>query len=540
VQVIRGIFTVQLDFGLAVFDGSARYLEISIRPTGNSSPHVILGPRQPVTATPYAMRSVSAAVADTATLLGGQPASGFIQNTTTQQSSTNFNIGGNGTVGGTLAVGVVNAATQYSVGGVRMLAASGPLNDLSTMLALSNTFLGESAGVNTMPSATLNSNTGKLNSFFGANAGKANTSGNSNAFFGAKAGEANTTGTLNSFVGVYAGSINTTGGDNSFVGAFAGRANMTGSENSFVGVGAGQSNGAGSRNTFIGLGTGNDNTTGNSNTMIGHFAGVAGNSLDHATAIGANAVVSASNSIVLGRSDSNLDKVGIGTSAPAARLHIRANTGNLLLGDSGCGTQFNGFGFGSSLTCNNYSMLGDGTNTFINRATGGSILFREGNNDQLIINSGGIVTLFGLGAAGTPQATLCRNSSSQIAFCSSSRRYKTKIEPYKEGLSLVTRLNPVSFNWKATNQPDIGLIAEDVAEAEPRLAYRNEKGEIEGVSYSQMSVVLINAVKEQQGQITQQAELIRRQDERMKQQQADIDTLKKLVCKSHPDAETCR
>jgi hypothetical protein len=98
----------------------------------------------------------------------------------------------------------------------------------------------------------------------------------------------------------------------------------------------------------------------------------------------------------------------------------------------------------------------------------------------------------------------------------------------------------VSFNWKATNQPDIGLIAEDVAEAEPRLAYRNEKGEIEGVSYSQMSVVLINAVKEQQGQITQQAELIRRQDERMKQQQADIDTLKKLACKSHPDAEICR
>jgi hypothetical protein len=472
--------------------------------------------------------------------LGGQPASGFIQNTSAQQAATNFNLGGNGTVGGTLTGGVVNATTQYSLGGVRMLAGSGAYSDLATTLALSNTFLGDSAGVNTMPSATLNSFTGKLNSFFGANTGKANTIGYWNSFFGAKAGELNTDGRINSFVGVYAGSSNTTGGDNSFVGAFAGRANTTGGENSFLGVGAGQSNGAGSRNSFVGLGSGNNNTTGNSNTLIGHFTDVAGNDLDHATAIGANAVVGASNSIVLGRSDSNLDKVGIGTSAPAARLHIRANTGNLLLGDSGCGTQFNGFGFGSSLTCNNYSMLGEGTNTFINRATGGSILFREGNNDQLIINPGGIVTLFSLGAAGTPQATLCRNSSSQIAFCSSSRRYKTKIEPYKGGLNLVKQLNPVSFNWKATNQPDIGLIAEDVAEAEPRLAYRNEKGEIEGVSYSQMSVVLINAVKEQQGQITQQHELIRRQDERMKQQQAEIDTLKKLVCKSHPDAEICR
>ena len=31
VQVTKGVFTVQLDFGPGVFDGSARYIEISIR-----------------------------------------------------------------------------------------------------------------------------------------------------------------------------------------------------------------------------------------------------------------------------------------------------------------------------------------------------------------------------------------------------------------------------------------------------------------------------------------------------------------------------
>ena len=60
VQVMQGVFTVQLDFGGAVFDGSARYLEISIRPSGNTDPHIILGPRQPITSSPYSVRSATA------------------------------------------------------------------------------------------------------------------------------------------------------------------------------------------------------------------------------------------------------------------------------------------------------------------------------------------------------------------------------------------------------------------------------------------------------------------------------------------------
>jgi hypothetical protein len=55
VQVQSGIFTVMLDFGAGVFDGSARWLEIGLRPSGSTDPYILLSPRQPITAVPYAM-----------------------------------------------------------------------------------------------------------------------------------------------------------------------------------------------------------------------------------------------------------------------------------------------------------------------------------------------------------------------------------------------------------------------------------------------------------------------------------------------------
>jgi hypothetical protein len=111
----------------------------------------------------------------------------------------------------------------------------------------------------------------------------------------------------------------------------------------------------------------------------------------------------------------------------------------------------------------------------------------------------GMIVANVLGSGGG--TTLCRNASSQVSTCSSSQRYKSDIRGFGRGLELVDRLRPVSFRWRADDQADFGLVAEEVAEVEPLLVTHNGRGDVEGVKYDRVAVVLVNAVKEQQAQI---------------------------------------
>jgi hypothetical protein len=499
VLVNNGVFTVSLDYGAAAFSGADRYLEIGVRLAGDANAYTILAPRQQLTSAVYAIRAGSATNADTATnastatnatQLGGVVAnqyvqtsdarlsdarvpapgsSNYIQNSAAVQASANFNISGNGTAGGTLSANAVNAVTQYNLGGNRVLSVAGT----------DNTFAGVSAG-------------------------SANTS-SGNSFFGRSAGVLNTTGTNNSFFGRAAGNANTKGGDNSFFGSFTGDSTTEGFANSFFGQLAG-----------------NLNVTGDRNTAIGYRAGMTSGNLVNATAIGAYAKVSQSNSLVLGSfaefSEPGVDiNVGIGTSAPNARFHIALNHGNIVMGDAGCASGA-GIGFGSSLAgCTNYSLLGDGANTYINRPTGGTIVFRENNVNQMFIAPGGAVTINTLGSGGITH--VCRNGSNQISDCSSSLRYKTNIQPFIGGLSVLNRLRPITFDWKQGGMHDLGFGAEEIAAIEPLLVTRNDKGEVEGVKYDRITAVLVNAIKEQQKQ---------------------IEGLKKLVCQRNRRAADCK
>jgi hypothetical protein len=60
VTVTNGIFTAPLDFGPGAFDGGGRWLEISVNLYGSEMPPVMLSPRQPISATPYALFANSA------------------------------------------------------------------------------------------------------------------------------------------------------------------------------------------------------------------------------------------------------------------------------------------------------------------------------------------------------------------------------------------------------------------------------------------------------------------------------------------------
>ncbi|NEU66759.1 autotransporter outer membrane beta-barrel domain-containing protein [Spirosoma agri] len=177
--------------------------------------------------------------------------------------------------------------------------------------------------------------TGTSSVFVGYQSGRSNTTAGNNTFVGYQAGYGNTSGTANVFIGSQAGFTNTTGTGNMFLGQQAGY-NSTASYNLFVGNASGSTTTTGLGNTAIGDGSLLRNSVGTHNVAIGRFAGVESRNdentfvgfaadvtpdtpnLTNATAIGARARVSQSNSIVLGANAN----VGIGTGAPQAKLHI--------------------------------------------------------------------------------------------------------------------------------------------------------------------------------------------------------------------------
>ena len=69
-------------------------------------------------------------------------------------------------------------------------------------------------------------------------------------------------------------------------------------------------------------------------------------------------------------------------------------------------------------------------------------------------------------------------------------------------------LNPVTFHYKSddTNTPCFGLIAEEVAQVNPDLVVRDDKGEIYTVRYDAVNAMLLNEfLKEHRKNEEQQA-----------------------------------
>ena len=433
VQVSNGVFTVQLDFG-GQFGGSDRWLEIAVKPAGSPEPFTTLNPRQPITSAPYSIRSMNAANATNALQLGGVAAgqyvlttdprmtdarnplpnsASYVQNTTAQQASSNFNISGNGTAGGTLTGNVVNAQTQFNLGGFRLLNNAGSNNffagvsaGLSNTTGDNNAFFGASAG---------NQNTtGSRNAFVGSRTGNLTTTGNDNAFFGYAAGFNNSTGSRNAMFGSEAGAFSTTGNDNSFFGYFAGL-NNTATGNSFFGSNAGVANTSGINNSFFGRNAGNENTTGNGNSFFGNSAG--SNSTANANSFFGNSSGSSNTTgganTFIGNAAGNTNTTGSNNTIIGANADV--SSGNLSFATA--------IGAGAVASFSNTIVLGrSADNTWV--------------LGQLLINT----------LASSGSTPLCRTPSLFVSTCSSSLRYKTDIQPFIGGLNLVNRLRPISFH----------------------------------------------------------------------------------------------
>ena len=619
VVVANGVFSVKLNFGNQFISGANRFLEVRVRPSGQGG-LTVLSPRQMIASSPYAIKSLGAFNAESATMasnslqLGGvaanqyvltidprmtdprPPTAGspsYIQNSTSQQASSSFNISSTGTAN------TFNALTHYSLGGFRILGNAGTNNLFAGVAAgvqnttgVQNAFLGVRAGFANI--------TGSNNTFVGMNAGSSNTTGAANTFSGALAGQSNTIGIRNAFFGESAGKFNTDGQSNSFVGRNAGLFNTEGDQNSFFGESAGLSNTLGNNNVSIGFRAGFSNTVGSNNTFVGAYAGEANGNSSENSFFGYRAgyrTISDGNAFF--GTDAGLDNTsGYQNSFFGSRAGFRNTTGinNTFVGvgagssnTTGAGNAFVGMiagqnnsvgisnafvgesaGYGNTSGFNNaffgrYS--GDANvsghnNTVIGAdadvlssdlsfatAIGANAVAPTSNSITLGRSSGadlvripGSLALLELSTGGiTP---LCRNAFSLVATCSSSARYKSNIARFERGLDLIRRLRPVSFSWNDGGKPDLGLVAEDVARIEPLLTTTNDKGEVEGVKYDRVGVALINAVKEQQNQIEQlqrENRALRKDlyDQRYTHEE-ELKAFRKILCELQPAASVCK
>jgi hypothetical protein len=395
-----------------------------------------------------------------------------------------------------------------------------------------NTFLGENAGNFTMTGhsntangmSALNSNTtGFWNTASGMNALSSNTTGIGNTANGMQALQLNTTGGSNTASGMGALAHNTTGYDNTASGALALRDNTTGFSNTASGTNALSSNMSGFNNTASGLSALNSNTSGAHNTAsgvealynntIGHFNTASGlRALFDNTTGGAN---TASGTYALSSNTTGSTNTANGADA---LLHNTTGSGNIAIG----------YLAGVNLTTGSNNIAIDNVG-----AGGESDTIRIGDSQTRTFIAG----IRGVTTVNANAIPVVIDSAGQLGTVSSSRRFKEGIADMGEGSSVLMKLRPVSFYYKADKNPQgrslqYGLVAEEVARVAPGLVARSSDGEIETVYYQHLTPMLLNEYQKQQRTIEAQGAMLTRQTARiaaLEKQAAEVAELRQQL-----------
>jgi hypothetical protein len=185
-------------------------------------------------------------------------------------------------------------------------------------------------------------------------------------------------------------------------------------------------------------------------------------------------------------------RLGVGTDNPWTTLHVVSNAAQDPL---------------RVMIDNN-----DASSTAIRANGHGGVAIGNGWGDTAVPERGlrvhGEVVLSDLNWRGNVQAAsvVCTTSFDggsnwlleRCGLNTSSVRYKEDIQPLASASDLTDRMQAVSFRWKESGEEDLGLIAEEMAEIEPRLVFHNENGEVEGIKYNHLTAVLIRAMQERQ------------------------------------------
>lgn len=197
--------------------------------------------------------------------------------------------------------------------------------------------------------------------------------------------------------------------------------------------------------------------------------------------------------------------------------------GRAISGASSVAGTINGY---ASVQGNANAATSTGTNIGILGSASGGLnnyagLFENGN--VIIANNLGIGTstpaydltvvgtagIDGLSSSGVGDTFVCINPTTKElrtgATCAaSSRRVKENITKFENGLDVVKALETFNFKYKEgyyNERKSIGLMAEDVAKVDKRLAIYGEDGKPQDVDFRAVTSVLVSAIKEQQTQI---------------------------------------
>ena len=286
------------------------------------------------------------------------------------------------------------------------------------------------------------------------------TSGLYNTAAGLYSLRALTGGSFNTAIGAGALLLNTAN-ENTAIGAGALLNNTTGAPNTAIGESALFFNTTGNANTATGANALVNNVDGDSNTANGNGALASNTTGNFNAAFGASALLNntiGGRNTAIGRSALSLNTTGNFNIALGQGAGSRLTTGDSNI-DIGA------FGFpGESATIR----IGEGqTKTFIDGIRGATVV-------------GGVPVVI--------------DGSGQLGTIVSSKRFKKEIQPMEKASEAILALKPVTFLYKsdATNTPQFGLIAEEVAEVNPDLVVRDENGDIYTVRYDAVNAMLLN------------------------------------------------
>jgi hypothetical protein len=400
---------------------------------------------------------------------------------------------------------------------------------------------------------TSNTNGGS-DTAFGSGAMHANTSGGSSVAVGTFALYQNTTGNSNTAVGHVALYSNTSGNANTAIGDNALLQNTTGESNTAVGYFAAQNVTTGLGDTAVGESALNAVTTGTDNTAVGHRAIFTGTGKRNTsvgkdsqccgalyfddTGIGHDAMAGLDWENYLQDVFVNTNFTGSGNTALGRSSLVGLTTGNnntvagMLAGgsfSSGSNNVAVGFQAGVTATDANRNTSGS-NNTWIGYNSGpgtatqlmnstaiGSNALVSSSNALVLGGTGEFAVKVGIGTA-TPANTFTIAQGAGTAISDgwstySSRRWKTNIHTLDGALEKVLKLRGVSYDLKGTDQHQIGVVAEEVGVIVPEVVTWSDDGKkAEGVDYSRLTALLIEATKQQQLLIEQQQKHIKDQE----------------------------